>query len=611
MILDSINDPGDIKKISPSDYPELCKEIREFLIEKVSVTGGHLASNLGVVELTIALHLALDLPHDKIVWDVGHQTYVHKILTGRKEGFDTLRQFRGMSGFPKKAESEYDVFDSGHSSDSLSVGLGLANARDIVKDDYQVVSVIGDGALTGGLALEAINNISEYKGKFIAIVNDNKMSISANKGFVSGFLNNIRMASPYIELKNDVESGLERMKSGEKWIGRLRKTKDSIKHMVMPTTLFDELGIKYLGPIDGHNIDKLVKAINAAKRSKKPVILHVVTTKGKGYTFAEKRPEKYHGVGPFNVQTGRTKAANQITYTRIFSNKLCNMAYDNDKIVAITASMSEGTGLLEFGKKFPDRYFDVGIAEEHAVSFAAGLASGGLIPVVAIYSSFLQRAFDEILHDVCLQGLHVIFAIDRAGIVGSDGQTHQGIFDISYMNIIPGVTIIAPRNRYELESAIEYAVNNKGVYAIRYPRGGVNLDYEDSIQEFLPSKSEVICEGDDIAIVSVGNMISEARVVYDKLYSDGVRPMLINARFLYPFDDELFTHLSTYYRKIFVLEENVHTGGFGMRLKDRYGDKVYSFSLPDTYVEHGSRALLLKEYGLDGESIYAKIKENI
>ena len=563
MILEKINGVGDIKKVPKEEYPLLASELRRFIIDKVSVTGGHLASNLGVVELTMAMHIVFDLPKDKIIWDVGHQSYIHKLLTGRKDGFDTLRQYDGMSGFPKRHESECDVFDTGHSSTSISVGLGMANARDILKEDFNIISVIGDGALTGGMAFEAINNVSKYNGRFIMVLNDNKMSIAENNGGVSTVLNNIRVSQSYNGLKEGVVNSLSKLSNGEKIVGHLRKTKNEIKHMVLPNSIFDDMGIKYLGPIDGHDTDKLIKAFTIAKKSRKPIILHVVTQKGKGYRPAEKNPEKFHGIAPFEVKSGKTKSGKKETYTSVFSKKLIELAQKDERIVAITASMPEGTGLNFFAKYYPDRYFDVGIAEGHAVTFAAGLANGGLKPVVAIYSSFLQRGYDQILHDVCLQNLPVIFAVDRAGLVGADGETHQGIYDLSYLSIIPNLTVLAPKDGKELEDMLEYAVSLNKPVAIRYPRGEATKTFEEESHAIEYGRSEVISQGSGIALISVGNMMDVAVSVRERLASLGYDSTLVNARFIKPFDRELIESLSKNHRLMVTMEENEYSGGYG------------------------------------------------
>lgn len=612
MILERINNPGDIKEIHPEEYALLAYEIRKFIIEKVSNTGGHLASNLGVVELTMAMHLTFDLPKDKIIWDVGHQSYIHKLLTGRKNEFDTLRQFEGMSGFPKTHESNCDAFNTGHSSTSLSVGLGMAFARDILNGDENIISVIGDGALTGGMALEALNNISNYKGKFITVINDNKMSISENRGGVSNLLSNVRVNESYHEFKEGVVNNLNRMKNGEKLVSQLRKTKDDIRHLVMPTSIFESMGIKYLGPIDGHDMNKLLKAFTIAKRSTRPIVIHVVTKKGYGYRPAEKNPEKFHGVGAFDIATGNVVSADGVSYTGVFSKKLCELAKNDSRIVAITASMPEGTGLKTFSKLYKNRYFDVGIAEGHAVTFAAGLASGGLKPVVAIYSSFLQRAYDQILHDVCLNNLPVVFAIDRSGLVGADGETHQGIYDISYLSIIPNLTVLAPKNKKELEDMLEYAFSLNSPVAIKYPRGSALDSYEAYNEPLEYGKSEFVIRGKDVALISVGNMFDTSMNVYEKLKALGYNISVINARSISPIDTNMISEISANHKLIVTLEENVYSGGYGQAVSAYISQnnckcKVINISLPDKYVEHGTCNILRDKYGLDSVSIVTRI----
>lgn len=616
MILDKIKKAGDIKKISSEDYPRLAKEIRNFLVDKVSNTGGHLASNLGVVELTMALHLVFDLPKDKIVWDVGHQSYVHKILTGRKNEFDTLRQFEGMSGFPKRHESNCDSFDTGHSSTSVSAGLGMAYARDLQGEENEIISIIGDGALTGGMAYEALNNVSAYKGKFIIIINDNKMSISENNGGIPNLLNDFRVNESYIDLKEGVINSLNKAKYGDKLVDHLRKTKNNIKHIMLPSTVFEKMGIKYFGPIDGHDMDKLVRALTIAKKYKGPIILQIVTQKGKGYTPAEQNPEIFHGVGPFDKKTGKMPAAKNISYTSVFSKKLCDLAKKDEKIVAITASMPEGTGLKAFGKQFPERYFDVGIAEEHAVTFAAGLANGGLKPVVAIYSSFLQRAYDQILHDVCLQNLPVIFAIDRAGLVGADGETHQGIYDLSFLSIIPNLTVLAPKNRYELEEMLEYAVNLNKPVAIRYPRGNALVEFAQLNSPIEYGKSEIVKSGKDVAIIGVGNMFETAYTVSDRLSGFGYETTLVNARFVSPMDTALLDEIRKNHKLVVTIEDNIYTGGYGESVaaylsKENSNCRHLGFAFPDKYIEHGTCEQLRKKYGLDSVSIFSQIINTI
>lgn len=613
MILDTINKANDIKNVPVGELPQLATEIREFLIDHISRTGGHLASNLGTVELTMAMHLSFNLPEDKLVWDVGHQAYTHKILTGRKDEFDTLRQFGGMSGFPKRRESDCDSFDTGHSSTSISAGLGYVKARDLAGGDNYVVSIIGDGALTGGLALEALNNAAENQSNFIIVLNDNNMSISPNVGAISSVLTGIRGDNAYRDINDNVKSSLKKIPVyGDKIVSQVQKAKSGIKHLILPGMRFEDMGLTYLGPVDGHDIGKLCKIFKIAKKMNTSVIVHVITEKGRGYEPARLKPEKFHGISPFDVTTGKTFAAPKTTYTEVFSRKICDMAKHDDKIVAITASMAAGTGLGRFQKRFPLRFFDVGIAEEHAVTFAAGLAAGGLKPYFAVYSSFLQRAFDEILHDVCIQGLHVVFMIDRAGLVGSDGETHQGIYDYSYMNIIPGMTVMAPKNRLELMDMMEFANSFDGPIAIRYPRGAVSDIFSDYKTEVSFGKAEHIYDGEGTAIMTIGSSIEEGAKVYKKLKERGENPTLINARFENPVDKELIEQLAKNHDKLLTIEENISAGGFGMNVlrivnENRYDIKVVNASLPDEYIQHGSVSKLKESCGFTPDAIIEKL----
>lgn len=612
--LNKIEKTNDIKKLKPSEYAPLAQEIREFLIEKVSVHGGHLASNLGVVELTMALHLAFDMESDRLIWDVGHQSYTHKILTGRKEGFDTLREFGGMSGFPKRHESRADAFDTGHSSTSISAGLGLAVARDLCGDTNKVISVIGDGALTGGMAFEAMNNAAKLDTNFIIVLNDNEMSISHNVGGLSQYLAGIRTADSYQELKNGVMDSLQKIPVyGERMVKRIRKTKSSIKQLFIPGMLFENMGLTYLGPVDGHNISQLMDTFQKAARVNGAVIVHVITKKGMGYSPAERHPARFHGTGAFEVETGlplskKTKA----DYTDVFASVMNMAAKENSRLVAITAAMETGTGLKRFHNQFPERFFDVGIAEEHAVTFAAGIAARGLIPVVAIYSTFLQRAYDQILHDVCLQNLHVVFAVDRAGIVGSDGETHQGIFDISYLMTVPGLVLMAPKNKWELADMLRFAFGYDGPIAIRYPRG----EAYDGLKEFrapvVLGKSEVLYDETDIALLAYGSMIPTALQVREELKELHYQCSLINARFAKPLDEELLLSLSADHKLLVTMEENVITGGFGQQVTQFLTDtgqpvRVLQVAIPDEFVEQGSVGRLREETGLDVASIVKRI----
>jgi len=563
MVLEKIQKENDIKKLTPEELELLKDEIRQFLIESISVTGGHLASNLGVVELTMALHLCFDLPKDKIVWDVGHQSYTHKILTGRKDGFSSLRQYGGMSGFPKTDESDCDCFNTGHSSTSISAGLGLATARQVTGEDYHVVSVIGDGALTGGMAYEALNNASSVKGNFIIVLNDNNMSISENVGGISQYLSGFRTADAYRDLKNNVMNSLNHIPIyGERMVKHIRNTKSSIKQLFIPGMFFEEMGIIYLGPVDGSDIKEMCRVFDEAKRVDGPVLVHVLTKKGAGYGPAERYPSRFHGAEPFVIETGlpknkRTKA----NYTDVFSTVMKKLGERNPKVVAITAAMADGTGLRRFHRNFPDRFFDVGIAEAHATTFAAGLAKAGLIPVFAVYSSFLQRAFDQILHDVCIQNLHVIFAIDRAGLVGSDGETHQGIFDISYLSVIPNMTIMAPKNKWELSDMMKFAVSYDGPIALRYPRGAAYDGLKEIRQPIELAKSELIRKGSTVAIMALGSMVKTAVDVVKLLEAEGISATLINSRFAMPFDKEAIKELPAEHSLLVTMEENVQSGG--------------------------------------------------
>lgn len=615
MVLEKINQANDIKKIPPEEYEQLAEEIRAFLIEKISRTGGHLASNLGVVELTMALHLSLDLPRDKIVWDVGHQSYTHKLLTGRKAGFDELRKYGGMSGFPKRKESDCDCFDTGHSSTSISAGIGLVAARDLWGESGYVVSVIGDGALTGGMAYEALNNASQLKKNFIIILNDNNMSIAENVGGISEYLNGLRTNEVYTNFKSGVEQSLNRIPYGNHLANQLKKTKSGIKQLFIPGMFFEDMGVTYLGPVDGHDIRKLLDVLKKAKRVKGAVLVHVLTKKGKGYEPAERHPARFHGAEPFDIETGlpknRRKKAN---YQDVFSTCMVKLGQRNEKVVAITAAMPDGTGLKRFRLNYPDRFFDVGIAEEHAVTFAAGLAAGGMRPIFAVYSSFLQRAYDQVLHDVCIQNLPVVFAIDRAGLVGSDGETHQGIFDLSYLSSIPNMHIMAPKNKWELSDMLKFAVEFDGPVALRYPRGEAYDGLKDFRRPIVYGKSEVIYEEEDIALLAVGSMVKTAEQVRRNLKGIGYSCTLVNGRFIKPVDTDILEELAKDHRLIVTMEENVRSGGFGERVQDYIVDRelpvhVLEITLPDEYVEHGNVSLLYEEVGIDADSVTKRIIE--
>ncbi len=619
MVLEKIEEPNDIKKLEESELPVLAEEIREFLIQQVAEHGGHLASNLGVVELTMALHLFFRLPEDKIIWDVGHQSYTHKLLTGRKEGFDSLRQFGGMSGFPKRKESRCDSFDTGHSSTSISAGLGYAAAKELTGDSYRVISVIGDGALTGGMAYEALNNASRLKTNFIIVLNDNKMSISENVGGLSRHLSNLRTADAYQGLKNGVTNSLNKIPVyGERMVEQIRRTKSGIKQLLIPGMLFENMGITYLGPVDGHDIGGMLRVFRDASRVDGAVVVHVLTQKGKGYVPAERHPARFHGTEPFHIETGLPlKKRTRANYTDIFSTVMRKLGERDEKVTAITAAMEDGTGLKRFHNLFPERFFDVGIAEEHAVTFGAGLAAAGMKPVVAVYSSFLQRAYDQILHDVCIQDLPVTFAIDRAGLVGSDGETHQGIFDLSWLSSIPNMSIMAPKNKWELSDMVKFAVNYGHPIAIRYPRGEAWAETKEYRAEIVRGKSEVIYEENQIALLAVGSMVKTACQVRENLKNQGYGCTLVNVRFVKPLDTELLDRLAVSHRLLVTMEENVLSGGFGEHaahyLQTERGPehlpKILNIAIKDVYVEHGNVELLRQELGIDADSVTGRIIE--
>ena len=615
MILEQIKGPEELKALPPGDLKTLAQEIREFLIEKISHTGGHLASNLGVVELTIALHTTFNLPEDKLIWDVGHQSYTHKILTGRMADFDELRQYGGLSGFPKRKESPYDSFDTGHSSTSISAGLGIALGRDLKGLDYKVVSVIGDGALTGGMAYEALNNAARMKRNFIIVLNDNKMSISENVGGMSRYLNGLRTGSGYNDLKKNVADALDRIPVvGSVMIDKIKRTKNSIKQLFIPGMLFENMGITYLGPVDGHNIPAMCKVFKEAQKLDHSVLVHVITKKGKGYRPAEKNPSRFHGVGPFDVGTGEPLSTQEHpSYTDVFSRKICQLGGQYPNLVAVTAAMPDGTGLTAFGKKYPFRFFDVGIAEAHAVTSAAGMAAAGLRPVVAVYSSFLQRGFDQVLHDVCIQNLPVLFAVDRAGLVGSDGETHQGIFDYSYLTCIPNMSVMAPKNLWELRAMLDFAMEYNGPLAIRYPRGEAYRGLREFRQPIAYGKGEMLYEEKDIALLAVGSMVSTGEHVREKLKKEGYSCSLANGRFVKPVDTELVAHLAGNHGLIVTLEENVLQGGYGLAVTAYIHEhfphiKVLNVVLPDAYVEHGNVSILREGLGIDSDSIIRSMK---
>ena len=613
MLLEKITKENDIKKIRKEDYRALAEEIRQFLIQKISVTGGHLGSNLGAVELTMALHLSLNLPEDKIIWDVGHQAYTHKLLTGRREGFESLRKYGGMSGFPKRKESDCDCFDTGHSSTSISAGLGLVKARDLAAEARTIISVIGDGSLTGGMAYEALNNASQLKTNFIIILNDNNMSISENVGGVSKYLNNIRTANGYLDLKESVFNTLQNMPKGEQIVRNIRRAKSSVKHLVIPGMLFEDMGITYLGPVNGHDVEAMMKVIREAKRCKNAVLIHAITEKGKGFLPAERHPARFHGTDPFDVETGLpSKPRTTPNYTDIFSTVMTKLGARDEKVVAITAAMPDGTGLKRFRNMYPARFFDVGIAEQHAVTFAAGLAAGGMKPIVAVYSSFLQRAYDQILHDVCIQDLPVVFAIDRAGLVGSDGETHQGIFDLSYLSSIPNMHIMAPKNKWELSDMLKFALSMGKPVAVRYPRGNAWEGLKEFRRPIEFGTSEILYEEEDIALISVGSMVNTGAAVRRRLKEMGYSCSLINARFVKPIDEKMVEEMGRGHKLLVTMEENVSSGGFGEKVRE-YADsinlpcKVLTIAIPDEYVEHGNVDLLYREVGIDEETVLKRV----
>lgn len=616
MLLETIEKENDIKKIPLEQMPVLAQEIRDFLLESLSKTGGHLASNLGAVELTMALHYVFSLPKDKIIWDVGHQSYTHKILTGRKDGFKNLRQYGGLSGFPKREESPCDAYDTGHSSTSISAGVGYVCASKVSGEEYHVVSVIGDGALTGGMAYEALNNAASLNKNFVIVLNDNKMSISENVGGISSYLSNLRTAESYTDLKSEVKKTLNKVPGiGPVMVQRIHKTKDSIKQLMIPGMFFDDMGIKYLGPVNGHDCGRMIQVFQEAKKVNGPVLVHVQTEKGRGYEPARKHPARFHGTSAFNLEHGiPLKTGGKANYTDIFSTVMLKLADRVPNLVALTAAMPDGTGLKRFRNRFPQRFFDVGIAEEHAVTCAAGMALGGMIPVVAIYSSFLQRAVDQIIEDVCLQNLHVIFAIDRAGLVGSDGETHQGCFDLSYLSMIPNMTVLAPKNKWELSDMLKFAVRYQGPIAIRYPRGEAYDGLEEYREPMVYGKSELIFEGEETALLSVGSMVETAVEVREKLKADKINATLVNARFIKPLDTKILDRLALKHKKIVTMEENVKNGGFGMAVSEYMQEyhpevKVQIIALPDAFITHGNPKLLKAKAGIDADSIYGAIKE--
>lgn len=616
MLLDLIQNPNDIKNIPPQEYDALAAEIRSFILERISENGGHLASNLGVVELTMALHLSFDLPKDKLIWDVGHQSYTHKILTGRKDAFESIRSLGGISGFPNKEESDCDPFTTGHSSTSVSAGLGLAHARDLKGENFHIVSIMGDGSLTGGMIYEALNNASRLKSGFIIVLNDNNMSISENIGGVSRMMNNIRSAQKYNTLKENVAETLEKVPLvGGSLVRAVRNTKSSLKQLIIPGMFFENIGLTYLGPYDGSNIHELLGAFKNAKRMNRPVVVHVMTKKGEGYGPAEKHPDVFHGIGPFDLATGKPKDKLKTPpYDKLFSQTICKLAEQDERIACITAAMADGVGLKRFSKLFPGRFFDVGIAEEHAVTFAGGLAAGGMRPYVCVYSSFLQRAYDQMIHDVCLQHLPVTFIISRAGVVGADGETHQGILDLSFLSSIPGMTVFAPKNGEEFKRAVEFSAGFDGPMAIRVPRGGSYTGFAGMCEEIVPGKAEILVKEKDVALFAMGTMVETAAAVRETLKAEGLSVTLVNARFAAPFDKDMIRELAADHSLLVTLEENVHAGGFGEHVGAFLAEeglplRQLNISIPDCYVEHGSQSQLRKNLGLDADSVTERVQK--
>ena len=612
MILETIHDPRDIKALNDSQTQLLCTELREFLLKNVSKTGGHLASNLGAVELTVAIHRVFDTSRDRLVFDVGHQCYTHKILTGRREQFSSLRQYGGLSGFPKPRESGHDAFIAGHASNSVSVALGMARARTLQHQDYSVLALIGDGALSGGLAYEGLNNAGSSGEPLIVILNDNGMSIDGNVGAVSEHLGLLRSKPAYYEFKKAYRDLLDRNAVGRAVYDFNHHLKTNVKKALLPnSTMFEDMGFTYLGPVNGHDVGQLTNTLKWAKDLNCPVLVHVHTKKGKGYPPAEREPERYHGVGKFDPRMGVPREHKR-DFSAVFGDELCKLAKNDETICAITAAMRDGTGLHDFSEQYPVRFFDVGIAEGHAVAMAAGMAKQGLTPVVAIYSSFLQRAYDQLIHDTALSDLHVVFAVDRAGMVGADGETHHGIFDATFLSEIPNMTVLAPKNKWELSDMMKFAVNYDGPIALRYPRG----EAYDGLQEFRApiayGRSEWIYEEADIALMAVGSMVKTAEQVRDALKDTGYNCTLINARFVKPIDEQMLEEVAKQHKLLVTLEENVRNGGFGDHVLEYVNDrdfdmKVLNIALPDEYVEHGNVALLHKEVGLDAETIVKRV----
>ena len=616
-LLDTINSPADVKALNEEQLVQLAGEIRQLIIEVTSKNGGHLAPNLGVVELSLALHKVFSTPKDKIVYDVGHQAYIHKIVTGRRDMFHTLRQYGGLSGFPKRSESEHDAFGVGHSSTSISAALGMAVARDVKGEDYDVVAVIGDGSMTGGMAFEALNNAGDLRKRMIVVLNDNEMSISKNVGAMSEYLYQLRTGETYNRIKHDLEGWLGNVDFGGDVLKVLRRIKGSVKNLMLPTCIFEELGFTYLGPIDGHDIHSLIEVLEAAKNLDEPVLIHVITKKGKGYAPAEESPNKFHGTGPFEVETGK-KIANPnapITYTEVFGNTVIELAKEDENIVAITAAMPDGTGLTPFCKEFSKRFFDVGIAEQHAVTAAAGMAAAGLNPVVAIYSTFMQRAYDSVMHDICMQNLHVSLCLDRAGLVGDDGFTHHGVFDYAYLRSMPNMTVMAPKDEDELRHMLKTAVGMNGPVAVRYPRGsGVGVELSDSLNTLHIGKAEVLREGSDVCLWAIGTMVESAMKLAEKLAEQGINAGVVNMRFAKPIDKELLLAHAEKYKNIVTLEEGCLRGGVGSAVLEALNEarllgtcKVLNFGIPDEFILHGDKQRLFQDIGLDVETMAGKV----
>ena len=618
-ILEKINEPKDLKQLNIEEQKELAEEIRKELLNIVSKNGGHLASNLGVVELTIAIHTIFNTPMDKIVWDVGHQSYVHKMLTGRKNQMNTLRKLNGLAGFPKTCESEYDAFNTGHSSTSISVATGMARARDLLKEDYKVIAVIGDGSLTGGMALEALNDAGASRTNVIVILNDNEMSISKNVGGIPTFLSKLRTRKLYTRANTRIKRlTLKIPRVGEKIVDLVRRAKKTIKQVFIPNMFFEDIGFTYLGPVDGHNIEKLESILKIAKDVKGPVLVHIITKKGKGYKFAEENPDKFHGISPFNIETGEKLGKSQKDYSKVFGEKLVSLAEKDEKIVAVTAAMKDGTGLKEFANKFPERFFDVGIAEQHAVGLIAGMAKAGLKPVLPLYSSFLQRGYDQLVHDIALQNIPVTICIDRAGIVGNDGETHHGIFDMSFASAIPNLNILAPKDFKELEDMLEFAVNYNGPVLIRYPRGGEGLNkIEKEKQDIELGKAEVLKQGKDISLIAIGKMVDRAVEVSDILKEKGIDVEIVNVRFLKPIDKECILNSIEKTGKAVTMEDGILNGGLYTAVLEAVNKsnleniKIIPVGYDDTFITHGSTAELEEKMRTDAKSIAQTIEEKL